>query len=146
MAKDQTRIIDAGTLKADADALAALTAISGYKPANADFAADKLTAASAALKAATDAFAQTEADWQAARDGMVAAQWTFHNAMLGGKQQVIAQYGDDSDEAQGLGLTKNPNAPSPPKQKPPPLRRNDNVNQGRASFGWHASLTLSNSW
>ena len=34
MAKDQTRNIDAGTLKADAVALAALTAISGYKPAN----------------------------------------------------------------------------------------------------------------
>jgi hypothetical protein len=42
MAKDQTRIIDAGTLKADADALAALIAISGYKPANCGFTAAEL--------------------------------------------------------------------------------------------------------
>ena len=119
MAKDQTRSIDAGTLKADADALAALTAISGYQPANAEFAADKLTAASDALKAATDAFAQTEAGWQAARDAMVAAQWTFHNAMLGAKQQVIAQYGDDSDEAQGLGLTKKSERAKPARAAKP---------------------------
>ncbi|HEY5232033.1 MAG TPA: hypothetical protein VIK35_00670 [Verrucomicrobiae bacterium] len=36
----------------------------------------------------------------------MAAQWTFHNALLGAKQQVLAQFGDDSDEAQALGLTK----------------------------------------
>ena len=106
MAKDQTRFVDAGTLKADADALAALTAIGDYKPANADFALDKVTAMSAALKEAADAFAQAEAGWQAARDANVAAQWTFHNAMLGAKQQVLAQYGDDSDEAQAVGLKK----------------------------------------
>jgi hypothetical protein len=39
-------------------------------------------------------------------DRMVAAQWARHNALLGAKQQVIAQYGDDSDEAQAVGLTK----------------------------------------
>ena len=106
MAKDQTRFVDAGTLKADADALAALTAISGYAPANADFALTKLNATSDALKEAADAFAQAEAGWQSARDNNVAAQWTFHNSMLGAKQQVLAQFGDDSDEAQSVGLTK----------------------------------------
>ncbi|HEY5232098.1 MAG TPA: hypothetical protein VIK35_01005 [Verrucomicrobiae bacterium] len=106
MAKDQTRFVDAGTLKADTDALAALTAIGGYAPANAAFTLTKLNAASDALKLAADAFAQAEAGWQTARDANVAAQWTFHNAMLGAKQQVLAQFGDDSDEAQAVGLTK----------------------------------------
>jgi hypothetical protein len=106
MAKDQTVPVAADTLKADADALAALNKISGYAPANADYTLAKLNAASAGLKTAADAFAQAEADWQAARDGNVAAQWAFHNAVLGAKQQVIAQFGDDSDEAQALGLTK----------------------------------------
>jgi hypothetical protein len=98
--------VAADVLKADADALAAIDDMSDYKPANADFALTKLQAASDALKSAADTFAQAEAAWQAARDGSVAAQWTFHNAILGAKQQVIAQYGDDSDEAQAVGLTK----------------------------------------
>jgi len=29
----------------------------------------------------------------------------IHNAMLGVKEQVVAQYGDDSDAVQSLGLT-----------------------------------------
>jgi hypothetical protein len=106
MAKDQTKPVDAKTLKADADALAALAKISDYKPADSDYALAKLEGASQALKDAADAFAQAEADWQTARDANVAAQWAFHNAMLGGKQQVIAQYGDDSNEVQAIGLTK----------------------------------------
>ncbi|HEX3856226.1 MAG TPA: hypothetical protein VHY30_02885 [Verrucomicrobiae bacterium] len=106
MAKDQTVPVGGDSLKADADALAALAKISDYAPANAAFTLTKLNTASDALKEAADAFAQAEADWQTARDENVAAQWTFHNAMLGAKQQVLAQYGDDSDEAQALGLTK----------------------------------------
>ncbi|HEY5042114.1 MAG TPA: hypothetical protein VIK53_08935 [Verrucomicrobiae bacterium] len=117
MAKDQTRIIDAGTLKTDADALAALTAIGDYKPANADLTLTKVTATSDALKETTDAFAQAEAAWQTARDTMVAAQWAFHNAMLGAKQQVVAQYGDDSDEAQAVGLKKKSERAKPSRAK-----------------------------
>ena len=51
-------------------------------------------------------FAQTEAAWQSARDARVAAQWTFHNAILGARRQVLALFGDDSDEAQTLKLVK----------------------------------------
>ena len=106
MAKNQTVPVGNDSLKADADALAALTAISDYAPANSDFTLTKLNAASEALQEAADVFAQAEANWQTARDTNVAAQWTFHNAMLGAKQQVVAQFGDDSDEAQAVGLTK----------------------------------------
>jgi hypothetical protein len=116
MAKNQTVPVTADVLKADADALAALADISDYKPANTDFALAKLQAASDALKEAADAFAQAEADWQTARDNNVAAQWAFHNAMLGGKQQVVAQYGDDSDEAQAVGLTKKSERAKPSRQ------------------------------
>ena len=117
MAKDQTVAVKGEFLKADADALAALQKISDYEPAKADFTLNKLNAASDALKEADDAFAQAEADWQTARDGYVAAQWAFHNAMLGGKQQVVAQYGDDSDEAQALGLKKKSERAKPSKAK-----------------------------
>ena len=106
MAKDQTVFVTADVLKADADALAALAKIGDYAPANAAFALTKLNAAAGALKETDDAFAQAEAGWQTARDGNVAAQWAFHNAILGARQQVVAQYGDDSNEAQAVGLTK----------------------------------------
>ena len=106
MAKDETKPLAPETLKADADALAALKNISDYTPANADFTLVKLTAASTALKDAADAFAQAEAEWQAKRDQHVAAQWAFHKGILGARKQVVAQYGDDSDEAQAVGLTK----------------------------------------
>ena len=33
----------------------------------------------------------------AARDATVAAEWALHDAMLGVKAQVLAQYGPDSD-------------------------------------------------
>ena len=106
MAKDETKPIDSPTLKADADVLAAIKKMTGYAPAKADYAVAKLDTAQAALKTAADAFAQAEADWQTARDNHVAAQWVFHNGILGAKQQVVAQYGDDSNEAQAVGLTK----------------------------------------
>ena len=118
MAKDQTVPVAADVLKADADALAAIVKMNGYQPANAEFALAKLTTASGALKSAADTFAQAEADWQAARDGNVAAQWAFHNAILGAKQQIVAQFGDDSNEAQAVGLTKKSERAKPaPKAK-----------------------------
>ena len=42
----------------------------------------------------------------AAYDSAVAAEWAFHNAMLGVKEQVRAQFGADSNEVQALGLVK----------------------------------------
>ncbi len=35
-----------------------------------------------------------------------AAEWRFHEVMLGAKDQVIAQYGVNSDQVQALGLKK----------------------------------------
>jgi hypothetical protein len=103
---NKTKPIAASILKADADALAALKKIAGYKPANGEFALDKLEASAKALKDADDAFAQTEANWQTERDTHVKAQRAFHGNMVNARQQVVAQYGDDSEEAQSVGLVK----------------------------------------
>lgn len=48
---------------------------------------------------------------------MVAAQWAFHNVILGAKQKVVAKFGDDSDEAQAVGLKKKSER-AKPKRKP----------------------------
>jgi len=42
----------------------------------------------------------------AARDAATAAEWDFHNTMLAVKEQVIAQFGKNSDQVQALGLKK----------------------------------------
>ncbi len=56
---------------------------------------------------------QKFADADAARDDATAAEWDFHNALLGAKDQVKAQFGADSNEWQALGLTKKSEFASP---------------------------------
>ena len=46
-----------------------------------------------------------------------AAEWEFHNAMLGVKEQAIAQYGKNSDQLQALDLKKKSEYKSPARKK-----------------------------
>jgi hypothetical protein len=46
-----------------------------------------------------------------------AAEWEFHNAILGAKTQVTAQFGDDSDELAALGLKKKSEYKSPTRRR-----------------------------
>jgi hypothetical protein len=118
MAKNQTKPVSDKVLKADADALAAIKKMTGYQPAdpNSAYTLAKLTAASTALDDAADAHAQAEADHKTARDGHVAAQWAFHNAMLGARTQVVAQYGDDSEQVASVGLKKKSERKAPTRK------------------------------
>jgi hypothetical protein len=90
----------------DTDALAALKSITGYTPANADYTVAKVQDASTAMTGAQEIETQKQADADAARDNATSAEWDFHNAILGVKEQVKAQFGGDSNEWQSLGLTK----------------------------------------
>lgn len=63
--------------------------------------------------------AQAIAAEKAARDNAVAAEWAFHDFMLGAKDQVKAQFGASSNELQGLGLKKKSEYKKPSKPKPP---------------------------
>lgn len=49
---------------------------------------------------------QAEAEAAAKRDALVAARSDFHDAMLGAKVQVEAQFGSNSDEFASLGMKK----------------------------------------
>jgi hypothetical protein len=60
-----------------------------------------------------------EAELDTARDEATAAEWAFHNAMLGGKDQVKAQFGVDSNELQAVGLKKKSEYKSPKSKAPP---------------------------
>jgi hypothetical protein len=54
--------------------------------------------AQASLNAAQQAEAQAVAAAAAARDNAVAKEWEFHDLMLGVKDQIIAQFGKNSNE------------------------------------------------
>jgi hypothetical protein len=106
MATHPNRRVIPAVLKADQDALTALQTLGDYHPANAAFDKPVLAAKSTALAAAQTALVNAQNALDAARDALVAAEWEFHNALLGAKRQVVAQYGDDSDQAQAMGLKK----------------------------------------
>ena len=106
MAKDQTKPLDAGTLADDKAAIDACAEIATYKPSNTDFAQAALDAAQKSLEATVTAYNQAEQAFDTARDNMVAAEWARHNLVLGMRTQVKAQFGDDSNELQSVGLKK----------------------------------------
>jgi hypothetical protein len=116
MAKNQTVRIKPQTLQEDRDAFTALKAISTYAPANNAFAVAVINTAETAMNNAQAAEVQAQAALDAARDNAVAREWEYHNLLLGAKTQVIAQFGDDSNEVQAVGRKKKSEYKSPGKK------------------------------
>ena len=106
MAKNETKRIQPSVLSQDRATYAAVKNIKTYAPANPNYTQDKLDAKHDALVEKEQLAVQKEAEAAAARDALVAAQWDFHNTMIGLREQIVAQFGSDSDEAQGAGLKK----------------------------------------
>jgi hypothetical protein len=106
MAKNETRRLLKKKITEDTNSFSALENIPAYAPANPTYDVAAGMAKQAAMQKAQAAEAQIEAARKAARDNAVAAEWDFHNFMLGAKLQVAAQFGDSSNELQALGLKK----------------------------------------
>jgi hypothetical protein len=121
MAKDETKRIRPVILQEDRDALSAIKGYKTpvYKPANDDYTLDKLVAAQTAMVDAREWEVQQQTEADKARDATVAAEWAFHNMILDAKNQVKAQYGEDSDEYAGLGLKKKSERDSPGRPAAP---------------------------
>jgi hypothetical protein len=119
MAMDQTRRLRPSDIQADKDSFAAIEAMPDYAPSNKDYAVPKLQALSDTMGSQQETETQAEAAAKAARDDTTAAEWDFHNAMLAAKKQVVAQYGDDSNEAQAVGLTKKSERSKPARKGAP---------------------------
>jgi hypothetical protein len=103
---NQAKRLKPSQIQANRDAFAALQAITGYAPANPAYALTAVTAASNGLAAAQQAETQATAAAAAARDEATAREWEFHNLILGVKEQIIAQFGKDSNEVQAIGLKR----------------------------------------
>ena len=106
MGQDQTRRLAPKIIQEDIAALSAIQGITGYTPANTAYALTALTAKLTGMNTAQATETQKQGDADAARDASNAAEWVFHNAILGSKAQIKAQFGEDSDQWQALGMTK----------------------------------------
>lgn len=113
MAKNQTRRLNPAQIQTNKNDFAALKAIQEYKPANPAYKVEAITAVDSELDAAGARESQTTAAAAAARDDRVAKEWEHHNLMLGARDQVVAQFGRDSNEAQAVGLKKKSEYKSP---------------------------------
>ncbi len=118
MAKNQTVRIKPALLEADRQSYAALQAIDNYTPANSAYTLPIIKKAQADLASAQTLETQTAAAAAAARDDAIAAEWEFHNLMLGVKDQVTAKFGKDSNEVQALGLKKKSEYKAPHRKAP----------------------------
>lgn len=118
MGKKETRRIKPSMLQTDKDCSAAIETIGGYSPVNSRYLLKALLTARDELSRAQEKEAQASATAAAARQRAVSLEWEFHNLILGAKDQVVAQFGRDSEEAKAMGLKKKSEYKSRARRQP----------------------------
>jgi len=93
-------------LQADHITILSINDLPGYSPYNPDDSASALMALDVAFTQAEQELRHLHNAYEAGRAKLIAAAWARHNAVQRAKQQVIAQYGADSNEVQAIGLKK----------------------------------------
>jgi hypothetical protein len=118
MAKYQTVRLRPSYRKADLSACTALIEMDDYQPADPAHSREALRSKRDHMRAAQEEELRLRAALAAARDAANAAEWALHNAILGARQEVIAQFGDDSTQVQALGLKRKSERARPgPRQR-----------------------------
>jgi hypothetical protein len=120
MAKSQTTRLSPKVRAKDLELYSALKGIAGYAPANPAYTQQKMDLKHASVLTTRDAKAAADAAAEAADDNQTAAEWDLHNGILGAKDQVVAQFGLDSNEAQAMGLKKKSEYKSPTRKNKTP--------------------------
>lgn len=122
MAKNETKRLRPAQVQTNKDSFAALKNIADYAPANPAYTIAKIQTSETGLNNKAQLESQINAAAAAARDDSVASEWEHHNLMLGARDQVVAQYGRDSNEAQAVGLKKKSEYKTPGRKKTPPAK------------------------
>jgi hypothetical protein len=122
MAKNETKRLRPAQVQTNKDNFAALKNISDYAPANPAYTVAKIQSSETGLNNKAQVESQANAAAAAARDDSVANEWEHHNLMLGARDQVVAQYGRDSNEAQAVGLKKKSEYKTPGRKKTTPVK------------------------
>ena len=115
MANESKRLRPAQVAE-DEDVLAALKAMTNYRPANPAYSIEALEQAHEELRGAQTAEVQTEAAYRGARDTAVEKELNFHNLILASKDQVTAQFGRNSNEVQAIGRKKSSEYKAPKRK------------------------------
>jgi len=113
---NQSRRMSPAQIAEDEEAFAALKAITGYAPANPAYALAAIEQAYQELQAARTVEVQADAAAKAASDTVVEKQAAFHSLILGSKDQVTAQFGRNSNQAQSVGRKKPSEYKSPTRK------------------------------
>jgi hypothetical protein len=103
---NETRRIKPDLIAEDETNFAALKAIDNYTPANPAYAVAEIEKARAEMVAAQEEEARADAAQKTARDNATQKEWNFHNLVGGSKDQVTAQFGRNSNQAQSVGRKK----------------------------------------
>jgi len=90
----------------DLDISDELKCMSDYAPLNSRFSVANIKSLYEIMVANQTIEAHADAVLHAARVNAIAAEWNFHNAILGSKDQVKNQFGIDISELQALNLKK----------------------------------------
>lgn len=106
MADKRTKRLAPAILLEDIATLDALDAIEDWSPSNPQYSKENARAVRAAMVAKQSKETQDAARAKASRDDSVLAEWDTHDFTLGVKQQGVAQFGENSNQVQSLGLKK----------------------------------------
>lgn len=118
MADKKTKQLKPSILQEDLDAYAGMQGIAGYAPSNAAFNAASGETIFNKMQASQSQEVQDYGKWQASRDTKVTDEWTFHDFVRNMRVQVKAQFGENSDEVQAVGLKKKSEYKNPTKKPP----------------------------
>ncbi len=93
-------------LQEDLEAYAALKAIGGYAPSNSAFTMANINGSHSKMNVSQTDEVQKQGALDAAKDIATDDERAFHNTILAMKTQVKAQFGENSNEYQSLGMKK----------------------------------------
>ena len=120
MPKDRNKRLRPAVLVADRESLTALANITNYAPANPAYTVPALNTLQAEMLSTQAIETQAAAAAETARDNANAKEWAFHEAIIAMKDQVVAQFGRDSDQAQTVGRKKESERKAPKKSTKTP--------------------------
>lgn len=120
MPAKNTKPIKPSILAADRESHAALGGLSEYKPANPAYTKEALDALQLDADTKTAASAVADADAKAKRDDEMNSKWAYHDAVVGMRDSVGAQFGKDSNEFQSVGRKKTTEYKKPTRKAKPP--------------------------
>ena len=118
MAEKNTRQLSPKELQDDLDSFAGMLGVEGYTPANSDYTMAKGQAILEEMQESETKEVQAYATWQGSRDTKVVKQWAFRDFVRNAKIQFKAQFGEDSNEIQTVGLKKKSEYKKPSRRNP----------------------------